>query len=206
MFVYTFKILLAKELIQLAMSSINSMNVRRDEKKDKKKKKKKNENPFSGISLCVIGRSGTGKTALMAKLATTTRAANDQRPVIIRFCGTSKGSVNGLALVQSLCHQIQLVLQLSPYYEKAVLMLHSLLNEHAIVLFIDRLVHTLLNTLFNQLYQLALLVCQRNIFITHSLNIPSQHNLSTHSVSPPSKPTIYTHLFNTVLISFVMRI
>ena len=66
------------------------------------------ENVFSGISFCVIGRSGTGKTALMAKLASIARAANDQRPVIIRFCGTSKGSVNGLSLVQSLCHQIQL--------------------------------------------------------------------------------------------------
>ena len=84
-------------------------------------------NLFSGISLCVIGRSGTGKTALMAKLASIARAANDQRPVIIRFCGTSKGSVNGLALVQSLCHQIQLVLQLPPQpvsnnYDEAVLM------------------------------------------------------------------------------------
>ena len=106
-------------------------------------------NLFSGISLCVIGRSGTGKTALMAKLASIARAANDQRPVIIRFCGTSKGSVNGLALVQSLCHQIQLVLQLPPQsvpndYDAAVLMFHSLLNQHAMVLFIDRLaMHTL---------------------------------------------------------------
>ena len=111
------------------------------------------ENLFSGISLCVIGRSGTGKTALMAKLASIARAANDQRPVIIRFCGTSKGSVNGLALVQSLCHQIQLVLQLPQLpvpndYDAAVLMFHSLLNQHAMVLFIDRLtMHSLpLNT------------------------------------------------------------
>ena len=102
------------------------------------------ENVFSGISLSVIGRSGTGKTALMAKLASIARGANDQRPVIIRFCGTSKGSVNGLTLVQSLCHQIQLVLQLSPQpvpntYDEAVLMFHTLLNKHAMVLFIDRL-------------------------------------------------------------------
>ena len=89
----------------------------------------------------------------MAKLASIARAANDQRPVIIRFCGTSKGSVNGLALVQSLCHQIQLVFQpLSPLpvsnnYDEAVLMFHSLLNQHAMVLFIDRLVIHALSTL-----------------------------------------------------------
>ena len=130
------------------------------------------ENLYSGISLCVIGRSGTGKTALTAKLASLARAANDQRPVIIRFCGTSKGSVNGLALVQSLCHQIQLVFQpLSPLpvpnnYDEAVLMFHSLLNQHSMVLFIDRLViHTLSTHVFNTLIQ----------------HTSSQHTFSTQS-------------------------
>ena len=101
-------------------------------------------NPYNGISLCVIGRSGTGKTALMAKLASVARAANDQRPVIIRFCGTSKGSMTGLSLVQSLCHQILLIFQPTPLpgvpntYDEAVVMFHLLLNQHAMVLFIDR--------------------------------------------------------------------
>ena len=97
---------------------------------------------------CLIGRSGTGKTvSLMAKLANLARAANEQRPVIICFCGTSKGNVNGLALVHSLCHQIQLDFQLPPLtvssnYDETVLMFHSLLNQHAMVLFIDRFGYT----------------------------------------------------------------
>ena len=133
------------------------------------------ENVFSGISLSVIGRSGTGKTALMAKLASIARATNDQRPVIIRFCGTSKGSVNGLTLVQSLCHQIQFVLQLPPQpvsnnYDEAVLMFHSLLNKHAMVLFIDRLA----------------------AYPQYLLNKLSQHTLSTHSINPPSHPSLNT--------------
>ena len=172
------------------MSLINSMNVGQDEKKNKKNKKnKKKENPFSGISLCVIGRSGTGKTALMAKLATITRAANDQRPVIIRFCGTSKGSVNGLALVQSLCHQIQLVLQLSPqpvpsYYENAVLMLHSLLNQHAIVLFIDRLAIYPLKLPFQPT------LSTKYLYVNAMYLTQSQYTFSTHPINTLCQPTL----------------
>ena len=105
------------------------------------------EKPFSGICLAIIGRSGTGKTALTAKLASLVRAIDPRRPVIIRFCGTSKGSVDGLSLVQSLCHQIQLVVEprievLAPVpenYDAAVSLLHTLLKNHAVVLFIDSL-------------------------------------------------------------------
>ena len=147
------------------------------------------KNLFSGITLCVIGRSGTGKTALMAKLASVARAANDQRPVFIRFCGTSKGSVDGLTLVQSLCHQIQLVLQLPPQpvsnnYDEAVLMFHSLLNKHAMVLFIDRWATHPLSTHFNTL----------SIYL---LDTPCQSNLATH---------LLHLLFNPALINFAMRI
>ena len=154
-------------------------------------------NVFNGITLCVIGRSGTGKTALISKLASIARAANDQRPVLIRFCGTSKGSVNGLSLVQSLCHQIQLVLQLSSQpvsnnYDEAVLMFQSLLNQHAMMLFIDRLA----------IYPRYLLdkPCQ------HTFSIHSQYTSSMHSINQPSHPTLYTHLFNPVSTSFVMKI
>ena len=56
------------------------------------------------------------KTALMAKVAELLRAKDmtkekleDRRPIIIRFCGTSSGSSDGLSLVTSLCQQIQLV-------------------------------------------------------------------------------------------------
>ena len=105
-------------------------------------------NDWSGITLSVVGRSGTGKTALMAELARSVRATDTNRPVIIRFCGTSKGSADGLSLVQSLCHQIQLVVEMSSdqtrqtvpeNYEAAVTLLHTLVNQHAIVLFIDSL-------------------------------------------------------------------
>ena len=69
------------------------------------------------------------------------------RPVIVRFCGTSKGSADGLSLVQSLCHQIQLEVEprietpqtVPENYEAAETLLHTLLKEHAVVLFIDSL-------------------------------------------------------------------
>ena len=102
---------------------------------------------LGGISLAVVGRSGTGKTALMAKLASAARAAAPRRPVIVRFCGTSKGSGDGLALVRSLCAQIQLVVEprleapaaVPDGYEAAVALLHALLQEHAVALFVDSL-------------------------------------------------------------------
>ena len=74
------------------------------------------ENEY-GVCLSLIGRSGTGKTAVMAKLAQVIRErelrdkGGDARPVLIRFCGTSKGSADGLSLVQSLCCQIQLIVK-----------------------------------------------------------------------------------------------
>ena len=102
---------------------------------------------FDGICLAIIGRSGTGKTALMAKLASEVRAKDPRRPVIVRFCGTSKGSADGLSMVQSLCHQIQLAVEprieapktVPENYEAAVQLLHALLKEYAVVLFIDSL-------------------------------------------------------------------
>ena len=125
-----------KALVQQALTMITSQST------------SSSENDWSGITLSVIGRSGTGKTALMAELARSVRATDTNRPVIIRFCGTSKGSADGLSLVQSLCHQIQLVVEMSPdqtrqavpeNYEAAVTLLHTLVNQHAMVLFIDSL-------------------------------------------------------------------
>ena len=63
---------------------------------------------FDGIHLSLIGVSGVGKTALMAKLAVTI-SASSELPVIVRFCGTSKGSANGFELVTSICRQILLI-------------------------------------------------------------------------------------------------
>jgi hypothetical protein len=99
---------------------------------------------MNGISLCIIGVSGCGKTALMAKLAgEVTRQFPDQH-VIIRFCGTSQGSVDGLGLIRSICLQIHLIysipLDVIPsIYEDAVEHFQGLLKEYAVTLFIDSL-------------------------------------------------------------------
>jgi hypothetical protein len=112
---------------------------------------------YGCISLAVVGVSGSGKTALMSKLAeemsrstfpaNADTAANTQIPVIIRFCGTSPGSVTGLALVQSIVHQMQYLMgkpfddnrvsgmsfgQLVPYF-------HHQLSAFPVFLFIDSL-------------------------------------------------------------------
>ena len=70
--------------------------------------------------------------------------------VIIRFCGTSKDSSTGLALIQSICRQIYLLLDynmngspamdiLSLSYEATVQHFQSLLATYPIILFIDSL-------------------------------------------------------------------
>lgn len=94
------------------------------------------ESQFRAVSLCLVGRSGAGKTALMAKIAAEIsllvaqqqqeqqqqaqgqvqeqRVAQDsavntspvRRPVIIRFCGTSPDSSSALTLLRSLSRQI----------------------------------------------------------------------------------------------------
>jgi Cdc6-like AAA superfamily ATPase len=122
---------------------------------------------FTGISLLLVGASGTGKTALMAKLAQllydreqASRTASFKRPVIFRFCGTSSASTTGLSLVRSICAQIHFTLGLSKNskakttsltsdasaaitdvqrmdYDNAVAHLHKLLRNNPIILFID---------------------------------------------------------------------
>ena len=61
-------------------------------------------NDLSGISLALIGVSGVGKTAMMAKLAYELSSSEllPSLPVIVRFCGTSKGSADGFELVTSI--------------------------------------------------------------------------------------------------------
>ena len=61
---------------------------------------------FSGISVALVGPSGVGKTATMAILAHMSYEKNRNVPVLIRFCGTSRGSNTGLELMRSLCMQI----------------------------------------------------------------------------------------------------
>ena len=112
--------------------------------------------PLSGLALCVIGGSGCGKTALMAKVASEVFLEQQkpsvpehikQRPIIIRFCGTSAGSNSGLELVRSVCLQIIFSYRChadhpdvrSLGFEGSVELLHSLVAKYAVVLIIDSL-------------------------------------------------------------------
>jgi WD40 repeat protein len=114
-----------------------------------------------GVALAVVGASGTGKTALMAKLAqqlyeaesrthdAMLGAGNGGRPVIIRFCGTNSESSSGLGLVRSVCHQLLYLRSLREpglertyvptSYDDAVILLHELLSTNAVILLIDSL-------------------------------------------------------------------
>jgi Cdc6-like AAA superfamily ATPase len=110
------------------------------------------DNPYGGIALAVIGASGCGKTALMAKVAAelySREKFTSHRPIIIRFCGTSAGSATGMALVQSICLQLYLVFGLNSKerrkkllemdYKEVVTHFQELLNQHAVILLIDSL-------------------------------------------------------------------
>jgi WD40 repeat protein len=111
---------------------------------------------FSGICLAVVGKSGCGKTALMSKLALSLSClehdvVRKEIPMIIRFCGTSRFSLNGLKLVQSISLQIlavygkqnelnDLVGALpSQDYKTAVEYFQKLVSQYPIYLFIDSL-------------------------------------------------------------------
>ena len=106
---------------------------------------------FSGITACVVGLSGSGKTALMAKVAAETfsqlRKDNISTPVLLRFCGTSPGSRNARALMTSLCSQLEFLCELERKsfssndmtYDELVSYFHELLRDHPAVLFIDSL-------------------------------------------------------------------
>jgi GTPase SAR1 family protein len=107
---------------------------------------------FSGIDLSVIGKSSCGKTALMSKLALSLSSSLDPSiPIIIRFCGTSKFSLNGLKLIQSISIQILAVYERKDELEKLLVTLPSqdyktavkafqkLTSEYPVNLFIDSL-------------------------------------------------------------------
>lgn len=109
-------------------------------------------NPLSCVSLCITGTCGTGKSALMAKIAAELYAKQQsgeigsairKRPIIIRFCGTSRDSIEGLDLVLSVCFQIESVLGIDSEssdlqtYDMAVFRLEKLLRTHPIALFLD---------------------------------------------------------------------
>lgn len=102
--------------------------------------------PYAAITLCLVGVSGSGKTSFMSMLATALRAkVLDSTPVIIRYCGTSSMSCDGISLVRSLIWQIRSVYGAKqdsnawPVFEKyaqAVQALHALLEKCPVVLLI----------------------------------------------------------------------
>eukprot|EP01038_Epipyxis_sp_PR26KG_P008442 gene8442-11420_t len=106
---------------------------------------------FAGVHFAIIGGSGCGKTSLIAKVASLVfqreKSAHRMRPVIIRFCGTSPGSQHGRQLVLSLCLQIAIICEGNVdlaslekmSYDEIVAKLHSLLNSHPVILFLDSL-------------------------------------------------------------------
>jgi hypothetical protein len=103
--------------------------------------------PFSGVSLCVVGDQGTGKTSVLAKAASEIHRVDPmKRPLIMRFCGTNSKSFRALDLVQSICFQIQHACMgitenfacYNDYYD-AVEYFHELLSKFPILLFIDGL-------------------------------------------------------------------
>jgi WD40 repeat protein len=111
----------------------------------------KNRTSVFGIALGVIGVSGSGKTAFMSKLAEMMKNSGSSIPVIVRFCGTSRYSLHGIHLIQSICVQLLLVYnekqELHKYlevmekhtYEEAVTFFHLLVSRYPVYLFIDSL-------------------------------------------------------------------
>jgi WD40 repeat protein len=127
------------ELLQTALEKIRNFKVDRAKNK-----------LFSGISLALIGKSGCGKTSMMSMLALSFQG-QEEPPVIIRFCGTSKYSLSGLKLIQSISLQllaahgkfaeVEAMAALLPTqeYKAAVEQFQSLISEYPVILFIDSL-------------------------------------------------------------------
>jgi WD40 repeat protein len=127
-----------EELVQRAMDILNNGRTTAN-----------GNTTFSSINLALVGRSGCGKTALMSTLGVS--SLNPAIPTIIRFCGTSKFSLNGLKLIQSISIQILAVYERndeleklsgalpSQDYESATETFQKLMTQYPVNLFIDSL-------------------------------------------------------------------
>jgi WD40 repeat protein len=132
-------------------SSLEQINKGEEKYIPPNKRKTSGSTNAVGVDLALIGKSGCGKTSLMAKLALTAFQPNRTVPVIIRFCGTSKFSLKGLKLIQSICIQVlaahRKLAELRNFldripsqdYKTAVVSFHSFLVEYPVFLFIDSL-------------------------------------------------------------------
>jgi flagellar biosynthesis GTPase FlhF len=95
-------------------------------------KMKTSKQPFSGIILALVGKSGCGKTALMSKLALSCTGSSE--PTIIRFCGTSKFILNGLKLIQSISLQILAIYEKNDELKQLIDILPSrIINQRCII-------------------------------------------------------------------------
>lgn len=105
---------------------------------------------FSGISFGLVAASGLGKTSILAKLTSMiSKADHDddiKRPVIVRFCGINKESINGYNLIKSITTQALFLHHDKNYdaevsfpklYSEAVDVFQKVLNEYPLVLIID---------------------------------------------------------------------
>ena len=109
------------------------------------------------VCLGIVGVTGSGKTTLMSKLSVdcrsrfslSTTAVNyeDAIPVIIRFCGTSVQSTDGLSLIRSISielmqhykSQAKGPFPLSSSYKEVLPFFHDLLSKYPVILLIDSL-------------------------------------------------------------------
>jgi WD40 repeat protein len=152
------EILGLRSAIETKSKSMNVVDDSRYEVRDRRRKCKYSKSTgrsrlLSAIDLAIIGKSGCGKTSLMAKLALSlsSTSTNGRIPTIIRFCGTSKFSLHGLKLIQSICIQLlaahgkadelQTYLDSLPSqdYKTAVASFHGFIASYPVFLYIDSL-------------------------------------------------------------------
>jgi hypothetical protein len=109
---------------------------------------------LEGVSLCVVGESGVGKSSFMAGLAQSLFESDQRtcthRALLFRSCGTTSAfSTDGLNLVQSLVTQIKYVYALDAEaplivpenahadYPSIVEEFRDLMGQYPVVLFLD---------------------------------------------------------------------
>ena len=82
----------------------------------------------------------------LQRLETQAVSTTEKRPVILRFLGTSRGTVSALEVVRSVCKQILLLLgdvsgarAVPSTYKEAVKFMHELIKAHPVLLLFDSL-------------------------------------------------------------------